>query len=121
MADHRRSIFELLTIVAAWCGVGLGVWTAVYQYRQDQRLPVIEYAQYGAKFVTTDNADPRVYWRLIVSNGGEVPGRDIRVQLWDIPEDARIWCSVASKTEERTHNSLILRLPIVPQMTNVFI
>lgn len=120
MKQHR-SIFEWFTVAAAWFGVALAIWTAAYQYKRDRLVPRIEYGQFGAKYSIDGQPTERVYWRLIVSNQGAAPAKDIRIKIWDVPENAKVWCSLASKTEERTSDTMLLRLDVLPPKTNAFV
>jgi hypothetical protein len=121
MADHKRSLFDWLTILAAWAGVALGGWTAVYQYRHDQRAPSVSYGQFGANFTTESEPGLQAHWRMVVSNQGDAPAENVRVKIWDVPRTAKVWCSVGSTIEERTDDTLRLNIPVLPAKMNVFV
>jgi hypothetical protein len=121
MTEHKRSVFDWLTILAAWAGVGLGGWTAYVQYQHDQRAPEVTYGQYGANFTTESEPRNQAHWRMVVSNQGDAPAENVRVKVWDVPKDAKVWTSIGSAIEERTDDTLRLNFPVIPAKMNVFI
>lgn len=114
MDYHKRSIFDWLTVGAAWSGVVISSLLAYHQYELSQLRPELEFGQFGACYRTDSQPDELVYWRLMLSNGGSVAAKDVYLNLVDVPEDARLWSSVAYTIEARTKDTLLIKVAVVP-------
>lgn len=125
MSDHngkqRKSLFDWLTILAAWVGVGLGVWTAYLQYTDSKIQPDVAYGHWGAKYQLEDAEANLAHFRSILSNRGDAPATDVRVKLWDVPKDAEIWCSLDHEIVERTETTALIKVDLIPPRMNGFL
>ena len=119
--SKSRSIFDWLTILAAWSGVGLGIWTAYVQYQSAQIRPVVEYGHWGTEYKLDNQERSQIHFRCILTNSGEAPAEDVRLKIWDVPEDAEIWSSLEHEIIERTDTTAVINVPLVPPNTNGFL
>ena len=116
-----KSLFDWLTILAAWSGVGLGIWTAYVQYSNSKIRPDVAYGHWGAKYEVGDADSTVAHFRSILSNRGDAAATDVRVKLWDVPSDAEIWCSLDFEVVERTDNTALISIDLIPPKMTGFL
>lgn len=121
MEKQVRSVFDWLTVGAAWGGVVIASWVAYQQYLQSTVRPNLEFGQFGACYRVESEEDELIYWRMVVSNSGEEAAKDVFIKIVDVPDDAKLWASVAHDIHERTEDTLLVKLTLVPPKCNVFL
>ncbi len=109
-----RSLFEWMTVLAAWVAVVIAIATAVVQYRQSIIRPALSYGHYGAHFSVQGGTESQVYWRLMIGNQGDAAASEVRIKLLDVPEDAQISSSLEFTIVERTVDTVLLRIALIP-------
>jgi hypothetical protein len=98
----------------------LSLTNSFFQYEAYRHVPKLEYATWGARYVTTADASFRVFWRMVLSNNGRASADNVHVQILDLPESATVHCTYPHEIETRTKNSVVIKLD-VPASERIFI
>lgn len=120
-AKQNKSILDWLTMLAAWLAVGLGIWNSYVQYSNSKIRPDLYYGSWGAKYKVSGAPSELAHLRCIFSNRGYAAATDVRVKIWDVPKDAKIWCSLEYEIIDRTDKEVLINIAIIPPRMNGFL
>lgn len=118
---QKKSVFDWLTVLAAWAGIAIASWTAYVQYTASLVHPAVTFGHWGAKYKTIGIAGQTVVFRALCSNSGSAPAKDVRVKIWDVPKSAEVFCSLDSEILNRTEDTVLLKIRVIPPKTNCFV